>query len=52
LKAAKLEQKWIDLYKPKYNILKIAGSSSGFRHSIETIDKLKQFSQKQKRESS
>ena len=41
LVTAKLEQKWIDLYLPKYNILKIAGSSSGFRHSIETIDKLK-----------
>jgi group I intron endonuclease len=42
LEAAKLEQKWIDFYKPKYNILKIAGSSSGFRHSIETINKIKE----------
>ena len=37
-----LEQKWIDLYKPSYNILKIAGSSFGFTHSIETIIKLKE----------
>lgn len=41
-----LEQKWIDQYKPKYNVLKLAGSSSGFHHSAETISKLKQmFSQ-------
>jgi group I intron endonuclease len=37
-----LEQKWMDYYKPRYNVLKIAGSSSGFRHSIETINKLKE----------
>ncbi len=36
-----LEQHYIDLYKPKYNILKIAGSSQGFKHSPETIAKLK-----------
>nr|YP_008965357.1 GIYYIG [Rhynchosporium commune]AHC02363.1 GIYYIG [Rhynchosporium commune] len=36
-----LEQKWIDHYKPSYNILKIAGSSFGFTHSICTINKLK-----------
>ena len=36
-----LEKKWIDFYKPDYNILKIPGSSSGFRHSIDTINKLK-----------
>jgi len=38
-----LEQKWIDHYKPRYNVLTIAGSSSGFRHSTATIDKLKQL---------
>ena len=37
-----LEQKWIDHYKPVYNVLTIAGSSSGFKHSIETINKLKE----------
>jgi hypothetical protein len=36
-----LEQNFIDLYKPKYNILKLAGSSQGFKHSVETIAKLK-----------
>lgn len=36
-----LEQYFIDLYKPKYNILKLAGSSQGYKHSPETIAKLK-----------
>jgi cytochrome c oxidase subunit 1 len=36
-----LEQSFMDLYKPKYNILKLAGSSQGFKHSPETIAKLK-----------
>ena len=31
----------LDLYKPNYNILKLAGSSQGFKHSPETIAKLK-----------
>ena len=42
-----LEQKWMDYYKPRYNVLKIAGSSSGFRHSIETINKLKELLKKE-----
>ena len=42
-----LEQKWIDHYKPKYNVLKIAGSSLGFRHTIETIHKLKELFKKE-----
>lgn len=42
-----LEKKWIDFYKPDYNVLKIPGSSSGFRHSIETINKLKQLFKKE-----
>ena len=44
--SIKLEQKWIDHYKPKYNILKIAGSSQGFTHKIETIVKLKELFRK------
>jgi group I intron endonuclease len=36
-----LEQKALDKYKPKYNVLKIAGNSFGFKHKIETIIKLK-----------
>lgn len=43
-----LEQKWIDYYKPRYNVLKIGGSSSGFRHSIDTINKLKELFKKEK----
>jgi F-type H+-transporting ATPase subunit a len=33
----KLEQKHIKLFKPLYNILQIAGSSFGFKHSAETL---------------
>jgi len=36
-----LEQHYLDLYKPKYNLLKLAGSSQGFKHSPETIANLK-----------
>ena len=36
--CSNLEQKWLDYYKPSYNIFKIAGSSSGFSHKIETIN--------------
>lgn len=43
-----LEQKWIDYYKPRYNVLKIAGSSSGYRHTIDTINKLKELFKKEK----
>ena len=42
-----LEKKWIDFYNPDYNVLKIPGSSSGFRHSIDTINKLKQLFKKE-----
>lgn len=42
-----LEQKWMDYYKPRYNVLKVAGSSSGFRHSIDTINKLKELFKKE-----
>jgi len=37
-----LEQKWMDFYKPRYNVLTTAGNSFGYKHSIETINKLKQ----------
>lgn len=36
-----LEQCYLDQFKPNYNILKLAGSSFGFKHSPETIVKLK-----------
>jgi len=42
-----LEKKWIDFYKPDYNVLKIPGSTSGFRHSIDTINKLKELFKKE-----
>ena len=42
-----LEQKWIDYYKPSYNLFKFAGSSSGFSHKIETINKLKELLKKE-----
>ena len=34
------EQKWIDIMKPEYNINPIAGSSKGYKHSSESIEKL------------
>ena len=42
-----LEQKWIDCFKPDYNVLTIAGNSSGYKHSIENINKLKQIFKKE-----
>jgi group I intron endonuclease len=36
-----LEQHFLDLYKPKYNLLKLAGASHGFKYSPETLAKLK-----------
>lgn len=42
-----LEQKWIDYYKPKYNVLTTAGNSFGYKHSIETINKLKEIFKKE-----
>jgi len=36
-----LEQNYLDFYKPTYNILEIADSSQGFKHSPETIQYLK-----------
>ena len=35
------EQYYMDLLNPDYNILKFAGSSFGYKHSPETIDKFK-----------
>ena len=39
--AIKREQYYIDTFKPEYNILKVAGSALGFKHSAETIEKLR-----------
>jgi group I intron endonuclease len=35
------EQYYLDLLKPEYNILKIAGSNLGFKHAEETIAKFR-----------
>jgi group I intron endonuclease len=37
----KVEQDYIDRFKPEYNILTKAGSSLNFKHSIQTLDKFK-----------
>lgn len=37
----KREQYYLDTLKPEYNILKITGSSLGYKHSLETLLKLK-----------
>jgi group I intron endonuclease len=34
------EQYYLDFLKPEYNILKIAGSSLGFKHTKETLAKM------------
>lgn len=47
LSCLNLEQKWIDTYNPSYNVLKVAGSSSGFKHKISTILKLKELFKKE-----
>lgn len=39
-KCIEIEQKYINLLKPNYNILQIAGSSLGFKHSVETLVKM------------
>jgi len=35
------EQYYLDEISPEYNVLKIAGSSLGFKHSAKTIEKMK-----------
>lgn len=39
----KLEQYYIDLLKPEYNILPQAGSTLGHKHTLATINKLKSY---------
>ena len=38
-----LEQSYLDMFKPNYNLLKLAGSSQGFKHSPEQIAKFKKM---------
>jgi len=35
------EQFYIDILKPEYNILKLAHSSIGYKHSMESIEKMR-----------
>lgn len=39
----KREQYYLDNLNPKYNIVKLAGSTLGFKHSDESIKKLRDF---------
>lgn len=39
----KSEQRWIDLLRPEYNINPVAGSSKGYKHSLENIEKMKKL---------
>ena len=41
-----LEQHYIDLLQPEYNILKIAGSSKGFKHTEKALKKIQEFLKK------
>ena len=40
-KCIEREQYYLDLLKPEYNILKTAGSTLGFKHTEETINKFR-----------
>ena len=46
--CSEFEQKWIYYYQPIYNVLKDARSSTGFKHSVETISRLKLMFSKEK----
>ena len=37
----KCEQKWIDQLKPEYNIIKLAGNTLGYKHTLEARKKMK-----------
>jgi group I intron endonuclease len=39
----KREQYYLDTLKPKYNIVKIAGSTIGYKHSEESLKKMRDF---------
>jgi group I intron endonuclease len=40
-KVIEREQYYMDFLNPEYNILKVAGSSYGYKHTEETLSKLK-----------
>lgn len=37
-----VEQKWIDYFKPEYNTNPTAASSKGYKHTTESIDKIRE----------
>ena len=43
------EQFYLDLLKPEYNILKVAGSRLGYKHTEETKAKIREIASKEKR---
>lgn len=45
----KREQYYIDLLKPEYNILKIAGSSLGYKHTEENLAKMSEANKKREK---
>jgi group I intron endonuclease len=49
-KVVEREQFYLDLLKPEYNIQKVAGSPLGFKHSEETILKLKDLASNRSKE--
>jgi len=46
----KREQYYLDVLKPEYNILKTAGSSYGFKHTIKTIEYIRSIKLGRKRD--
>lgn len=38
------EQKWIDLLKPEYNLSPTAGNTKGYKHTIESIERIREAS--------
>lgn len=38
------EQKWIDFLKPEYNISLMAGSTKGYKHTMESVEKIRKAS--------
>ena len=39
----KREQYYLDILKPEYNIAKIAGSTLGYKHTTESLEKMRNF---------
>lgn len=38
------EQKWIDFLKPEYNLSPTAGNTKGYKHTVESIEKIRKAS--------